>query len=170
MRSVLIAALAAMSSVAVTAAPGDQLPDLAGETLAKTKIAWPKDFPTDRVLLLVSFGRDMQAEVDAWDAALTPLRSDTLAIFNTPLIPNPGAIVRGFITGGMRSIYKDESARARMVPLYVDEKKIFPRLGITERATPLILVYTRDGRELGRVQGKVSADLRSEVERIARQP
>lgn len=171
MRSVLSLAVAwAVIASSVAAAPGDEFPTVKAESLAKTKVVWPADFPAARNVLLVSFGRDMQAEVDAWDAALKPLRSDAVEIFNTPLIPNPGAIVRGFITGGMRSIYKDDAARRRVVPLFVDEKTVFPQLGVTERATPLLIVYTGEGREVGRVQGKWSESGQADVERLIRQP
>lgn len=162
---------AALCAAGAAAAPGDTLPAIKAESLAKTKFTWPADFTAERNVLLISFGRDMQAEVDAWDAAVARLgESGSVAVFNTPLIPNPGAIVRGFITGGMRGIYKDEAARRRVVPLFVDEDDIFPKFGVTDRASPLIIVYARDGREIGRHQGKVSEAGTAEIERLVRQP
>ncbi|MBM3513535.1 MAG: hypothetical protein FJX59_07440 [Alphaproteobacteria bacterium] len=169
MRWIVIAAALAVTQA--FAAPGDQLPMLKAESLAKKKFAWPTDFAAERNVLLISFGRDMQAEVDAWDAALVPLAKDgAVSVFNTPLIPNPGAIVRGFITGGMRGIYKDDAARARVVPLFVEEKVVFPQLGVGDRSSPLIIVYAKDGREIGRYQGKASEAGTADIARLVREP
>lgn len=169
-KPIMLWAILSAALCAAAAAPGDMMPAIKAESLAKAKLTWPADFSAERNVLLISFGRDMQAEVDAWDAALAPLASDgAVAVFNTPLIPNPGAIVRGFITGGMRGIYKDAAARARVIPLFVDEDEVFPKLGVTDRSSPLIVVYARDGREIGRHQGKMSEAGTAEIERLVRQ-
>jgi hypothetical protein len=132
-------------------------PTVKARTLNKDKITVPKDFSAARNVLLISFGRDMQEPVDAWDAALTPLResSDAVQVYNSPLIPNPGALVRGFINGGFRGIYKDKTLRERVVILYIDEDEVFPALSITDedKAVPLVLVTDQVGGILGRVSG-----------------
>lgn len=132
-------------------------PTVKARTLNKDKITVPKDFSAARNVLLISFGRDMQEPVDAWDAALTPLResSDAVQVYNSPLIPNPGALVRGFINGGFRGIYKDKTLRERVVILYIDEDEVFPALSITDedKAVPLVLVTDQAGAILGRVSG-----------------
>lgn len=132
-------------------------PTVKARTLNKDRITVPADFTAERNVLLISFGRDMQEPVDAWDAALTDLRggAETVQVYNTPLIPNPGALVRGFINGGFRGIYKDEALRDRVIILYVDEDEVFPALNIGEddKAVPLILVTDQAGKILGRVAG-----------------
>lgn len=132
-------------------------PTVKARTLNKDRITVPEDFSAARNVLLISFGRDMQEPVDAWDAALTPLRenSDSVQVYNTPLIPKPNGIIRGFINGGFRDIYKDDALRDRVVILYVKEKEVFPALEIGEddKAVPLILVTDQQGKILGRVSG-----------------
>lgn len=152
-------ALAALLAAAGPAAaePGQAFPTVKAETLAKTKVTLPADFTAERNVILVSFGRDMQDAVDAWDAALAPLRAEAqVEVYNTPLIPNPGALVRGFISGGMRSVYTDEAIRRRVIVLYVDEDTYFPALGVTARAAPLVIVTDRSGIERGRVQSALN--------------
>lgn len=135
----------------------DVLPTVKARTLNKDKVTLPEDFSAAYNVLLISFGRDMQEQVDAWDEALASLResSDQVQVYNTPLIPNPGAIVRGFINSGFRSIYKDEDLRDRIVILFVKEKKVFPALAIDDgvKTAPLVLVVAQDGTIIGRVQG-----------------
>jgi hypothetical protein len=152
------------------AAPGSVVPEVKAETLNKAKIMVPKDFTAERNVLLFSFGRDMQATVDAWDAALTTDRNGTaVQVYNMPLIPNPGAIVRGFISGGMRGIYEDKAVRDRVIVLYVDEDKYFPALGVTNKTAPLILVTDKAGVELGRIQSVLNDTALSEVRALIAQ-
>jgi hypothetical protein len=160
----LCVALALVAPSAAFAAAGTAIPEAKVENLNKTKMVVPKDFTAERNVLLFSFGRDMQAAVDAWDAALTPDRNGTtVQVYNMPLIPNPGAIVRGFISGGMRSIYPDKAIRDRVVVMYVDEDKYFPAIGITNKTMPLILVTDKAGVELGRVQSNLSDSALAEL-------
>ena len=162
MNRVIVLCCLALSLISGSAAAqSDVFPTVKARTLNKDKITVPEDFSAAFNILLISFGRDMQEPVDAWDAALTPLRegSDQVQVYNTPLIPNPGAIVRGFINSGFRSIYKDESLRDRIVILFVKEKDVFPALAIDDevKTVPLILVTTQDGTILGRVSGLADA-------------
>ena len=145
--------------LAASAAQADVLPTIKAETLNRAPFTVPGSFAAARNVLLFSFGRDMQQAVDAWDAALADLRTDPKAcqVYNMPLIPNPGALVRGFISGGMRSVYKAAGVRDRVVVLYIDEAKVMPALGVTDRSAPLVLVVDAGGQEIGRVQGAASA-------------
>ena len=152
-------------------ADGVVVPTIKAETLNKTAFTVPASFTATRNILLFSFGRDMQAAVDGWDAALADVRSDsgveTVQVYNMPLIPNPGGIVRGFISGGMRGIYKVAAMRDRVIVLYVDEAKVMPALGVTDRSAPLVLVTDKDGHEIGRVQGVVSGERVAQVRALA---
>lgn len=153
----LVASVTLTPAVTPAAAQETVFPTIKARTLSKDRITVPDDFTAARNVLMISFGRDMQEPVDAWEAALTPLResSDAIQVFNTPLIPNPGAFVRGFINGGFRGIYKDEALRDRVVILYVDEDEVFPALSISEddKAEPLIMVTDQSGTIIGRVSG-----------------
>jgi hypothetical protein len=161
------AAVVALSFAVVhdaQAAAGAVVPEVKAETLNKAKIVVPKDFTAERNILLFSFGRDMQAPVDAWDAALAPERDGAaVQVYNMPLIPNPGAIVRGFISGGMRGIYEDKAVRDRVIVLYVDEKVYFPALGVADKTAPLIVVTDKTGVEIGRVQSSLTDAALAEV-------
>ena len=160
--------------VAPLFAQADVFPTVKARTLNKDRFTVPADFTAERNILLVSFGRDMQAPVDAWEAALTPLRqgSDGVQVYNTPLIPNPGGIIRSFINSGFRSIYEDNALRDRIVILYVDEDEVFPALGITEmvKQRPLILVTDKSGTILGRVPGEAVPENVAAVTALASAP
>ncbi len=132
-------------------------PTINARTLNKDRITFPDDFTAAYNLLLVSFDQDMAVHIDDWDAALTTLRESTeqIQVYNTPLIPNPGALVRRFINRGFRGIYEDETLRDRIVILYVKEKEVFPALNIgdEDKAVPMVIVTAQDSRILGRVSG-----------------
>ena len=166
MTVMLLRALALLAVLAAAPAAADVLPTIKAETLNKTPFTVPTSFTAGRNVLMFSFGRDMQKAIDDWDAQLAHLRRDPQAcqVYNMPLIPNPGGLVRGFISGGMRGIYKDGATRDRVVILFIDEAKVMPALSVTNRGAPLILVVDATGREIGRVQGPVSPDLLTQVE------
>ena len=176
MRCQLVITLALMAGLFAppVVAQDTTFPTVKARTLNKDKITVPEDFSAGRNVLLISFGRDMQEPVDAWDAALTSLResSDGIQVYNAPLIPNPGALVRGFINGGFRGIYKDKALRDRVVILYVDEDEVFPALDIgdEDKLQPLVLVTDQTGLILGRVSGLPDAANVAAVTTLATQP
>jgi len=171
LRLVALCAFWAFSPNLAWAGVGAPIPEVKAETLNKAKIVVPKDFTAERNILLFSFGRDMQAPVDAWDAALAPSRDGTaVQVYNMPLIPNPGAIVRGFISGGMRGIYEDKAVRERVIVLYVDEDAYFPALGVTDKSAPLVVVTDKAGVELGRVQSMLNDDALAAVTALLAAP
>lgn len=153
----LVCVIAIGLSAAPVVAQDTVFPTVKARTLNKDRITVPEDFTADRNILLISFGRDMQELIDAWDAALTAIResSEAVQVYNTPLIPRPNGIIRGFINGGFRDIYKDDALRDRVVILYVKEKEVFPALNIGEddKTVPLIMVLDQQGTILGRVSG-----------------
>ena len=168
----LAVAWAIVAPIELQAGVGAVIPEAKVETLNKAKIVVPKDFTAERNVLLFSFGRDMQAAVDAWDAALaTDRNGTTVQVYNMPLIPNPGMIVRGVISAGMRSIYSDKAVRDRVVVMYVEEKTYFPALGVTDKTAPLIVVTDKAGVELGRLQTTLNDAALAELRAlIAKQP
>jgi hypothetical protein len=156
--SIFLALLLTIEMLSAPAIAQDQVfPTVKARTLNKDKITVPTDFTAARNIMLLSFGRDMQESVDEWDAALITVReaSDAVQVYNAPLIPKPNGIVRGFINGGFRSIYKDEAMRDRVVILYIDEDEVFSALNITEedKQQPLVMVTDQQGAIIGRVPG-----------------
>jgi len=136
-------------------------PELEMKTLNKESFKIPGDFIASNNILLISFGRDMQEPIEAWDSSLKKIfdSDNKVDIFNTPLIPNPGRFVKGFINSGFRSIYKDKSVRDSIIILYVEEE-VFPMLEIDEvvMKTPLIIVVDKEGVILGKVSGLANDD------------
>jgi hypothetical protein len=170
-RRAAICGLLLFVSSTAWAGVGAPIPEVIAETLNKSKLTLPKDFTAARNVLMFSFGRDMQAPVDAWDAALSGVRDGAaVQVYNMPLIPNPGAIVRSFISGGMRGIYEDKAARDRVIVLYVEEKTYFPALGVTDKSAPLIVVTDQTGVELGRVQSALNDEALAAVKALLTSP
>lgn len=169
--ALLALACSALAPRESRAGVGDAIPEVKAETLNKAKVVVPKNFTAARNVLLFSFGRDMQASVDAWDAALASARDGVATqVYNMPLIPNPGAIVRGFISGGMRSVYEDKAQRDRVIVLYVNEDTYFPALGVTAKSAPLIVVTDQTGVEVGRVQATLNDAALAEVRALIEKP
>ena len=137
----------------------NKLPIIEARTLNKENFSVPKSFEVNKNVLLISFGRDMQVAIDDWTRALKVPENMTgkFIVYNMPIIPNPGAIVRGFINRGFRSQYKDKSTRKLTVILYVKKELIealVPRK--EDMLQPLVLIVDRAGNILARVPGVAS--------------
>lgn len=149
----------AVAFVGPVRAENGLFPPVQARTLNKERFVVPGSFKAGRNILMLSFGRDMQEPVEAWDAALAPLRESqgSVQVYNMPVIPNPGAIIRGFINSGFRGLYTDEALRDRVVILFVDDE-FYEAAGISveDRTAPLIIVTDQDGGIHGRVSGQVN--------------
>lgn len=158
----MVAVWAGVAGVSMPA-QADVFPTIKANTLNKDRFTVPEDFTKTRNILLASMDQGLEDAIDAWDAALAPLRgsSEDIEVYNTPLIKKPGALIRGFINGGFRGIYKEDDVRDRVIILYLeDQDAVFTALGITEtdKAAPMIFVTDQTGTILGRVPGEATPE------------
>lgn len=172
--AVVMAALATFGIVE-TPAYADVFPTIEARTLNKDRFTVPVDFTKPRNILLVSMDQGLEDAIDAWDAALEPLRasSDGVEVYNTPLIKKPGALIRGFINGGFRGIYKEDEVRDRVIILYLeDQDAVFASLEVKEedKSAPMIFVTDQAGEILGRVPGPATPENVAAVTALAAVP
>ncbi len=161
--SIAVGLALAVLAFAVPSAQADVFPTVKARTLNKDRFTVPEDFEKPRNILLVSMDQGLEDAIDAWDAALSPLRasSDRVEVYNTPLIKKPGALIRGFINGGFRGIYKGDDVRDRVIILYLeDQDAVFAMLDIKEedKSAPMIFVTDQAGEILGRVPGPATPE------------
>ena len=96
-------------------------PQITSKNLNKDTFIVPDSLDKAFNIFIISFDRDMQIEADKWfsDLAILNNSKPIIDIFNTPVIPDPGRFVRGFINRGFKSIYKNKSMRDRVIIMYV---------------------------------------------------
>ena len=152
MKFLLIATAILLTSPAVAEM---RMPEAKAQSLAKDRMVLPADFATSPALVIFTFAQDQFDVIAEMETKLPILATGTdgLAAYNVPVIPNPGAIVRGFIRSGMRGIYETPEDRARTIVLFVDEDEYFPEANFPQTEQPIVALVTQDGGVVASVSG-----------------
>jgi hypothetical protein len=133
-----------------------QFPDVSAKDLNKKPVSWPRDFNTDRTVLIFAYDRDQQDMVDSWVKGLGLKTPGAAAWFEVPLINNPGKFVRSFIDNGMRRGIPTVEARAHVVTLYVKKKEFMKTMQLPDEDVH-VLVLDRSGKVVSRAKGIYTA-------------
>jgi hypothetical protein len=143
-------------------------PYVKAKTLNKDSFFIPDSLNTEFNIFIISFNRGMQGEVENWliDLELLNNQKSSFDVFNSPVIPDPGRFVRGFINRGFKSIYKEKSVRDKVIIMYVDEDNFFSTLNINDslKEKPLIMVLNRNAKVIYQINGISNPDRIKELE------
>jgi hypothetical protein len=130
------------------------------ENLNGVEVTLPAQFTAERTAITFSFGQDQAKDGDAWQALIEGKEADRskLAFYHVALINRPGGMIRGFIRSGMRSIYKDEAQRAKVIVLFTERAPYMQAMDFTSDSAVITLLFDPTGREIGRVAGAATPD------------
>jgi len=142
-RSLIAALWGALLTFLPYQAIAQTFPQLAGETLAKTEIIWPEASEGQLSLLLISFDRNQQAQMDSWIEAEKDLPKN-VSMRAVAIIGEVGGIAKFFIKGGMRDIY-DKSWHERIMPYFGEADPVITQLGLSEADTAKLQIYLVTG-------------------------
>ena len=145
--------LCAMLIVAMPAAYGASIPMMAGETLDKKDVTYPKDFGGKSTVMVMLFDQDQQDQLDGWAAGIGDL-PDGVSMIEVALIGKVNGMVKYFIKGGMRDNIEDDPVRmARMMPYFGDADKVKKRLKITDLSHVQAFLLSASGKVLWQASG-----------------
>lgn len=131
-----------------------RFPSVTADSLSKQTVHLPTDFG-GMSLVLLTFDRDQQKDVDTWTGpadGLAKKRGD-FHLFEIPVLPPRDAIYRWWLNTAMRSGTRDDAARSRTVPIYVDKHKFRDELQISTEKTITALLVDKSGDVLWRSSG-----------------
>src|ERR1700730_1506457 len=77
--------------------PQAALPPVTAYALDRAKVTLPGDFTAPLNLLILSFQRDQQSEIDAWLPALTPPAAPTVQIWLLPVSQRANVLYRWWL-------------------------------------------------------------------------
>jgi len=142
----LILALSITSTSASETSPvGKRLPSVKGEALSRTAVRFPEDVAGSPAVLLVTYRRGTQSDIDRWMAFLKERAPKTVR-YEVPAIANilwrPMA---GWIDSGMRGGVPQESWSS-VVTLYDDAAKLRDFVGDYGGYTAHVVLVDRKGR------------------------
>src|SRR5580698_10760473 len=135
----LIALPCALAAPQTPSSPAAVLPSVTAYALDRAKVSLPADFTAPLNLLVLSFQRDQQSEVDGWLPVLTP-GAPSVQTWLLPISPRANGLYRWWLNASLRTSLPPSQPRRYTVPLYVDKTEFLRSLQVSsEREVVLLL-------------------------------
>lgn len=137
-----------------------RFPAVEGEALDGTRFAAPADFAGARTVVLIAFGIEQRAEIEAWLPELEPILRGRPGVRARLLVAlgRGMSMMRGMIVGGLKNAVPEPHLRASTIPLFTDVDALCRSLAITDRAHVAAFVVAADGVVLWRSAGAPGAE------------
>src|ERR1700739_3390969 len=135
--------------------PTAVLPAVTAYALDRAKITLPADFSAPLNLLILSFQRDQQCEVDGWLTALPP-GAPTVQTWLLPISPRANGLYRWWLNASLRTSLPPSQPRRYTVPLYVDKAHFLRAVQVSSEQEVVLLLTDKTGHVLWRTSGPVS--------------
>jgi hypothetical protein len=136
------------------------IPPVTAYTLDRAKITLPEDFAAPLNLLILSFQRDQQSQVDGWLPAITAPTVQTWWLF---VSPRENGLYRWWLNASLRGSLLASQPRRYTVPLYVNKTQFLPSLQISSEEDVVLLLTDKAGHVLWRTAGAVSDGKKAEL-------
>jgi hypothetical protein len=136
--------------------PQAALPPVTAYALDRAKVTLPGDFTAPLNLLILSFQRDQQSEIDAWLPALTPPAAPTVQIWLLPVSQRANGLYRWWLNASLRTSLPASQPRRYTVPLYVDKPRFLRALQVSSEQEVVLLLTDKAGHVLWRTAGPVT--------------
>lgn len=154
-KSILIALILAISPATLyaqeTIFPRVDTVDLNGR-----EVSFPDQLPADPTLVLVAFKQKQQDNLNEWINGMNLAAADAPAWVELPVVPNYGALWRGFVNGGMRSGITKTDDRARVFTIFVDPERFRSFFDMPTENDVYLMVVEQDGTVRETVRGDYS--------------
>jgi hypothetical protein len=129
------------------------LPSVTAYTLDRAKVTLPANFSSQLNLLILSFQRDQQSQVDGWLPAITAPTVQTWWLF---ISPRENEVYRWWLNASLRGSLLPSQPRRYTVPLYVNKTQFFQSLQISSEQDVVLLLTDKAGHVLWRTAGPVN--------------
>lgn len=149
-----------LASLALRAAPTTatdlgQFPAVAATSLDKHSFSLPADFAGQLNLVIVSFAREQQQQVDTWiqPAQQLETRYVRFRYYELPTMSRENLLYRWWFDSALRSNTTDPKLRRRILTVYVKKHKFRQSLKIANEKQIVALLVDRAGHVLWRADG-----------------
>ena len=129
------------------------LPPVTAYALDRAKVTLPANFAAPLNLLVLSFQRDQQSQVDGWLPAITAPSVQTWWLF---VSPRENGLYRWWLNASLRGSLMPSQPRRYTVPLYVNKTQFFQSLQISSEQDVVLLLTDKGGHVLWRTAGAVN--------------
>ncbi len=131
------------------------LPSVTAENLAKYKVSFPEGMAGKLDLLLITFQREQQSQVDSWMPVAQGLQHSyyDLRYYILPVSGRENILSRWWDNASLRSDQTDPESWPWIVPLYLDKDAFRRSLQIPNEKRAVVLLVDRQGKVLWRGYG-----------------
>jgi hypothetical protein len=129
------------------------LPPVTAYALDRAKVTLPANFAAPLNLLVLSFQRDQQSQVDGWLPAITAPTVQTWWLF---ISPRENGLYRWWLNASLRGSLLPSQSRRYTVPLYVNKTQFLQSLQISSEQDVVLLLTDKGGHVLWRSAGAVN--------------
>ena len=129
------------------------LPPVTAYALDRAKVTLPTNFSATLNLLVLSFQRDQQSQVDGWLPAITAPTVQTWWLF---VSPRENGLYRWWLNASLRGSLLPSQPRRYTVPLYVNKTQFLQSVQISSEQDVVLLLTDKAGHVLWRTAGPVS--------------
>ncbi len=133
-------------------------PSISADALNKKHLNLPKDFGGHHNLLLLSFEREQEKEIDTWSQLSKDLQKAD-ASFRTYILPvftRENVLYRWWENSSLRSDVNDPALLEVTIPLYVDKARFRKDLQIASEHQIVALLVDDTGKIVWRSEGPLT--------------
>ncbi len=154
-----------------TTAPAPQLgefPAIQATSLAGAKMHLPQDFAGQFNLVVISFAREQQQEVDTWIPVAQQIQSahGNFSYYELPTTSRDNFLYRWWFDAALRSNTADKDLRSRTLTAYVSKHSFHKTLHIADEKRVVALLVDRTGKIYWRADGACTEQAKSALESV----
>lgn len=142
---------------ATSTPPADvgQFPAIQGRSLDGAHLNLPAEFSGQLNLVLVSFAREQQHEVDGWIPAARQIESahTKFRYYELPTMSGENVLYRWWFNEALRSNTTDKNLRSRILTAYVNKRAFRKSLRIANEKQAVAILVDQKGRVYWRADG-----------------
>jgi hypothetical protein len=139
------------------------LPPVTAYSLDRAKVTLPENFAAPLNVLILSFDRDQQSQVDGWLPAITSPAVQTWWLF---VSPRENGLYRWWLNASLRGSLLPSQPRRYTVPLYVNKTQFLQSLQISSEQDVVLLLTDKAGHVLWRTSGAVDESKKAALARF----
>lgn len=141
------------------------LPQVIASDLEGKEYSLPKDFTSDKTIVIFGFSHGQQKAIDTWLPTLKErAKQDAeFSYIEIPVIDNKNAMLRTIIRNGMRTGITESEDRQKTITLFADKDNLLKSLKVSDPQNIEVMVIDKQGIVSRRVSGEYSAEKLSDL-------
>jgi hypothetical protein len=132
-----------------------QFPAIQATSLDKAKLRLPQDFAGQLNLVVISFAREQQQEVDTWIPVARQIQSghSNFSYYELATTARENLLYRWWFDAALRSNTTDKELRSRILTAYVSKHSFQKTLHIANEKKVVAVLVDRSGKVYWRAEG-----------------